>query len=132
MRNQIKEANQINSLSSPLCVFSGIQRNSLSEKGGKPSRNSTLEFTEYTFRCFLFKCRTTVSIAVLHQIPTSSPGLQKIFHRCCSFFIWTPGTQANCVPNSVPSTGPCVSDSTTQDKWSDPEVNFGHLTVGSP
>lgn len=47
MRNQIKPANQINSLRTPPCSFSGIHRNSFLEKVGKPSGTITLVFAVY-------------------------------------------------------------------------------------
>lgn len=95
--------------------------------------------------CFVFNHIETIFIALLWQIPRSFHGLQKIFHKCCAFFIWIqeniypkalPGrrhvgtdTWVHCVPKSVLLHLGLCSESGTRGKRSDLKVNFSHLTV---
>lgn len=117
MRNQIKQANQINSLCSPLCFLVEFREILSQRKLGSPHETIALVFTQYTFMCFTFNHIEIILIAVFQQILRSSHGLQKMFHKFYAFFIWIqeniypkalPGrrqigtdTWANCVLNSV-------------------------------
>lgn len=132
MRNQRKQANQISSLCAPLCLSSGIQRNSLPEKAGRPSRNKP--FSVYRVSIYALCVQTKRHFAVLNQIPTGSPGLQKILHKCCSFFIWIQekiyaislpgrrqtGTDTQASLTLSPSARPRIPKGSPRDKWPEP------------
>lgn len=99
MRNQIKPANQINSLCSPICFLVEFREILSQRKLGGPCETIALVFTDYTFLCFAFNHIEIIFIAVLQKIPRSSYGLQKIFHKCCAFLI---RTQENIYPKALP------------------------------
>lgn len=102
-------------------------------KLGGPHETNPLVFTEYPFMRFVFKQKDK-HFAVLHQIPTGSPGLQKILHKCCSFFIWIQekiyaislpgrrqtGTDTQASLTLSPFARPRIPKGSPRDKWPEP------------
>lgn len=122
MRNQIKQANQINSFSARLCLFSGIQRNSLSGNAGKPSWNNHVSVYSVYILCDL--CSSIyIFIAVLHQT-SQVLGSRKFSINAVHSLYGSKIHRPTLYLTQFLFRWPCVSESTTRDKWSDPKVKL--------
>lgn len=119
-----------------LSAFSVEFRDILSQwTVGNAHETITLALTEYTFMCFVFRYVRTAFVVVPHQILTEPhKGFRKFSISAVHSFYGSKRT-SNPKPFLVEdkqrpvvyltqsrTTWPCISKSSTRDKWSDPKV----------